>query len=541
MPEAEAMFTVSIVQEQTSGPALLGIVRRTAGPFLLVVPGQALDYLPDKELGGFLLEARALHSDRRLVLATKDRRVLDAAQSHGWQTVTTVKQMKLLLGSHASAAEALRAFSPVSWRRDIRSRLQSVGLLSLPKLRIWVLFLLSIGAFLYVFFRLLPSAEIRIWPNQETENFTTNVYLRASGAVLLVPGERVRVLPLQRLTVKLDRTITYDQISKNFTGTNAQMMVTVFNDSDERYSLRKKTRLVNQAGMRFRLQRDVILEPHTKQEIPAVADPLDQYGEVLGKRGNVPAMIKWDFPGLTEKERSLVYVRNEKPAEGGATSYVNLLTKEDVEGSASHPGARYRLEQELLMVAKQQVEEERINRNNLDGTHFVQLKYDELTKVSFRDFSLSESFIGQNVTSIPVRGGIEYTVILYDENELLELLKEEILKRVPGERMVVPASLTKENMNIHVIAPWDDDLQWVKITADLTYNQRYVLNPITPSGAKFGKFIRDSVAGKTSSEAYRVIKNLPEVSKVEINLWPPWAYTLPKIGANIAIMEMEAM
>ncbi len=541
MPETEVTFTVSIVQEQTSGPALLGIVRRTAGPFLLVVPGQALDHLPDKELGGFLLEARALHSDRRLVLATKDQRVLDAAQSHGWQTVTTVKQIKLLLGFHVSAAEALRAFSPVSWRRDIRNRLQSVGLLSLPKLRIWVLFLLSIGAFLYVFFRLLPSAEIRIWPNQETENFTTNVYLRASGAVLPVPGERVRVLPLQRLTVKFDRTITYDQISKNFTGTNARMMVTVFNDSDERYSLRKKTRLVNQAGMRFRLQSDVILEPHTKQEIPAVADPLDQYGEVLGERGNVPVMIKWDFPGLTEKERSLVYARNEKPAQGGATSYVNLLTKEDVEGSASHPGARYRLEQELLMVAKQQVEEERINFNNLNGTYFVQLKYDELTKVLFRGFSLSESFIGQNVTSIPVRGSIEYTVILYDENELLELLKEEILKRVPGERMVVPTSLTNENVNIHVIAPWDDDLQWVKITADLTYNQRYVLNPITPSGAKFGKFIRDSVAGKTSSEAYRVIKNLPEVSKVEINLWPPWAYTLPEIGANIAIMEMEAM
>lgn len=541
MPEAEATFTVSIVQEQTSGPALLGIIRRTAGPFLLVVPGQALSHLPDEELGGFLLEARALHSDRRLVLATKDQRVLDAAQSHGWQTVTTVKQMKLFLGSHASAAEALRAFSPVSWRRDIRNRLQSVGLLSLPKLRIWVLFLLSIGAFLYVFFRLLPSAEIRIWPNQETENFTTNVYLRASGAVLPVPGERVRVLPLQRLTVKFDRTITYDQISKNFTGTNARMMVAVFNDSDERYSLRKKTRLVNQAGMRFRLQSDVILEPHTKQEIPAVADPLDQYGEVLGQRGNVPAAIKWDFPGLTEKERNLVYARNEKPADGGTTSYVNLLTKEDVEGSASHPGARYRLEQELLMVAKQQVEEERISFNNLSVTHFVQLKYDELTKVLFRDFSLSESFIGQNVTSIPVRGSIEYTVILYDENELLELLKEEILKRVPGERMVVPTSLTKENVNIHVIAPWDDDLQWVKITADLTYNQRYVLNPITPSGAKFGKFIRYSVAGKTSSEAYRVIKNLPEVSKVEINLWPPWAYTLPEIGANIAIMEMEAM
>ncbi|MFA6176620.1 MAG: hypothetical protein WC765_08595 [Phycisphaerae bacterium] len=539
MPDPEASFTVSIAQDKPSAQVLLSFIRRSAGPFLLVVPLKEIDHLSEEELKRLFKDARALNADRRLVLATKDKRSLAIAVSAGWQTISTIKQLKLVIKSHSLSAEAFRAFSPVSWRQDIRSRLQSVGLLSLPKLRIWLLFFLSVGAFLYVFFRLLPSAEIRIWPNNETENFTTNVYLRESGAVLPVPGERVRVLPLQRLTVKIDRTITYDQISKNFTGTNSQMIVVVMNDSDEQYSLRKGTRLVNQAGMRFRLKEDLILPAHSKMEAQAAADPIDQYGEVLGDRGNVPVGIKWDFPGLTEKERNLVYARNEKPATGGTTSYVNMLSKEDVEGSPTRSGARQRLEQELLSVAKQQAEEERDNQNNMNGTHYIQLKYDELTKINYTNFSLSESFIGQNVTSIPIQGSIEYTVILYDENQLLELLKKEVFDRVPVERSVVLASLTKENMSVHVIAPWDDDLKWVKITADLTYNQRYVLDPITPSGAKFGKYIRDNVEGKSATEAYRIIKNLPEVDKVEISMWPPWTYTLPEIGSSISIVEMD--
>ena len=539
MPSEDPTFIVHVSGEKTSVKVLLGAVRRTAGPFLLVLGPESQLHLNDEEVSLFFTQSRALNVDRRLLVATKDERIMTIARAQGWQTVPSTNQLKLLLQSHPSLSKAIRAFSPVSWRRDIRSRLQFVGLLSLPKLRIWGLLVMSFVAFLYVFFKLLPSATIHIWSNQESGSFTTNVYLAESGAVLPVSADRVKLLRLKRLTVKIDRTITYDQISKNFTGTNAHMIVLVYNDSEEKYSLRKGTRLTNQAGMRFRLKYDLILDPHTKHEDEATADPIDQYNEVVGERGNVPAGIKWDFPGLSEKERGFVYARNEKAASGGATSYVNQLSKEDIEGTPQHPGAKQRLEQELLMVAKQQVEDERISDNNRLGTHYVQLVRDDLTKTVFENFQLSEDFIGQNITTIPISGSVEYTVILYDESELLSLMRAEILQRVPQDKMVVVNSLSKDNMDIHVIPPWNDDLLWVKITADLTYTQRYVLNPITPEGAKFGKYIRDNVSGKTISEANRIIKNLPEVSKVDIFVWPPWIYQLPELGSSIVIKEED--
>lgn len=532
-------LTVLIVPDMPTGSSLLGSVRRIAGTVVLVSLPEGLRALTSEQLGSFFREAKALNADRRLVLAIKHPKLRELAQKYGWETVQTLKQLRPLVKGQPNEAEAIRSFSPVSWRQDIRTRLQVVGLLSLPKFRIWGLFGLSLGVFLFVFFRLLPSSEIRVWPNQETSSFTTNVYLVTSGAVLPVPEDRVRVLPLKLLTVHISRTLTYDQVSKNFTGKNARMAITVFNDSDEQYSLRKGTRLTNQAGMRFRLQDDLIIEAHTKTQVMASADPLDQYGEVVGDRGNVPAGVKWDFPGLTEKERKFVYARNDKPASGGSTSYVNILTKEDVFGTDRHAGARQRLEQELLTVAKQQVEEERIGYNNVHNTHLVQLERKELTKTIYKDFELSEQFIGKNVSSIPISGSIDFTVILYDEEALLGLLKDEVLQRIASDKTVVQGSLAKENMDLNVIPPWDDDFNWVKITADLTYTQRYVINPITPNGAKFGKYIRDNVAGKTVSETNRIIKNLPEVDKVEISIWPPWAFQLPTIGSSIAIQEMQ--
>ncbi len=532
-------ITVLIVPELPTGSSLLGSVRRIAGTVLLISSPEGLKDLTIEQLASFFREAKALNADRRLIIAVKDQRARELAHTCGWEAVQTLKQLRPILKGQPNAAEAIRSFSPVSWRQDIRSRLQVVGLLSLPKLRIWGLLSLSIIVFIFVFFRLLPSSEIHIWPNQESASFTTNVYLMASGSILPVPEDRVRVLPLKLLTVHISRTLTYDQVSKNFTGKNATMAITVFNDSAEKYSLRQGTRLTNQAGMRFRLRDDLILEAGSKISVTASADPIDQYGEVVGDRGNVPAGVKWDFPGLTEQERKLIYARNDKPATGGSTSYVNVLTKEDVHGTAQYSGAQQRMEQELLTVAKQQVEEERIGFNNLNGTNFVLLQREELTKITYKDFDLSEQFIGQNVASVPISGSIDYTVILYDEDELLTLLTDEVQERVPPDKTVVVSSLTKDNMDLNVIAPWDDDFKWVKITSDLTYTQRYVINPLTPNGAKFGKYIRDNVAGKTVTEANRIIKNLPEVDKVEINIWPPWAFQLPTIGSSIAITEEQ--
>ena len=540
MSDTEQPMTIYLADEHTGARSLLEAVRRSSGPLLCVCTPVGLSHIDREPLKAILAQCRSLNPDRTLIMATKDKRTQEYAVAAGWQVITTVKKLRPLVMTSPQEGAALRIFSPVVWRERIRSRLQTVGILSLPKVRVWLLVGVSAAVFLYTFFRLLPTSEVRIWPSQQTQSFTMNVYFATSGAVLPVDPARVRVLPLTLLTVTVDRTITYDQVSKRFTGTNASMRITVFNDSAEPYSLRKGTRLLNQAGMVFRLEDSVDLAPHTSVLARATADPLDLYGEVLGERGNVPGMVRWEFPGLMQSERQLVYARNEEPAKGGTTSYVNVLSKEDLFGTPKQPGARQRIEQELLSIARQQVDDEITLMNRSRGTAMVELRRDdELSRIEYLDIQLPEQFIGQDMATVPVSGKLRYSVMLYDESQLLALLHKEILQRVPVGQSIIESTITRDNMNLHVLAPWDDDLQWVKLTANLTYAQRYILDSATKNGATFAKYIRDNVAGKSVDDAARIVKNLPEVSRVEIRTWPPWIGKLPDLGTSIAVTEVR--
>ena len=191
----------------------------------------------------------------------------------------------------------------------------------------------------------------------------------------------------------------------------------------------------------------------------------------------------------------------------------------------------------MLSSAIGLVLEEMADRNKMLGMTLVPLKYDVLTRIEYQNFKLSEDFIGQNISSIPVEGDIAYTVLLYDNAALLKMMKSEILSHVSSDKTIIEQSLDIENLDIRIVPPWDDDFRWVKITADLTYNEKFILSALTPAGAMLGKNIRDSVAGKSVTDAERIIKNLSEVSHVQISLWPPWNKTLPTIPSNIAIVE----
>ena len=156
--------------------------------------------------------------------------------------------------------EGLRAFSPHVWQQQIRSRLQSMGLLSVPKLRIWILTGISAMLFFFVLFWLLPSAQIRVWPREDTVSQTANVWLVQSGSTVEVPT-RVRKMELLPIRVEVTRSFTFDQVSKDFVGENSHGDIAVVNKADELYSLRKGTRIANNAGMIFLLLDPVNVEP----------------------------------------------------------------------------------------------------------------------------------------------------------------------------------------------------------------------------------------------------------------------------------------
>lgn len=468
----------------------------------------------------------------KLRIATRNKTVAATARSKGIRVIASVKDMKSLLHGHKQYNEAIRVFSPHIWQQQLRSQLQATGLLSLPKLRVWALILCSLFAFLFVVFKLLPSVRITVTPHESVVTHTSNIFLVQSGATVDIP-QRVRTMDLIPFVADISQAITFDQISKEFIGTNAKTYVTVVNKSKEEYGLRAGSRIANQAGMIFRLRDAFKIMPGEELEVLAVADDLDLYGEIIGDRGNVPAGLKWEFVGLEPEERDLIYAENRNPATGGKTLFRTVLHEEDL------VVARKQLE-ELLLNQTNELIDEQIELHN--ATHkdsfLTRLYYDELTKLTFTGFVMPTEFLGERISSVPVEGRILFTSYAYDAQYVMELLKKELVTHTEEGTMLMEDSISLDRLVTHVI-DYETDLSWIKLTVDLSGIERPILDPLTPSGAHFAMSLRSAVAGKSTEEALRIVKNFPQVHSANIKMWPPWNKTLPTIPSHIVIEHSE--
>lgn len=473
---------------------------------------------------------KALQSTKAYV-ATKHPVLARQARAKGIRVIDRTADLKELLDKHPQLQDALRVFSPHVWRQQLKSQLQRMGLVTMPRLRIYSLVGLSGLLFFFVVFRLLPSADVVVKPRQEAVTQTVNVFLVQSGAQL--PASRVRMLPLRTIEIRDDRSLTFDQISKEFVGTAATVELKISNASGEKFSLKKGTRFQNQAGMVFRTLGPVIIPAKGSVTMLAKADSVDAFDQIIGQRGNVPAGVEWQVPGLDPASRALVTAVNPKAASGGSTAYRTVLTAEDLEI------AKKRLEQELLANAKNLVDEriDLLNAENPElGTRL--LRYGELTKLTYSGFVIPTQFIGQEVASVPVEGGIVYVATAYDSLSIMGFLRSELLSHVREGKRLLDEQLSDESLVVHVI-DYSDDLSWIKLTVDLSATEEYVLDPLTPDGALFAKRVRDQIAGLTIDEALRIVRNMPEVETATVSMWPPWGGKLPQIPAHISVTQEE--
>lgn len=512
------------------GESLASFERRiteASGETLVIFSELEMLLLKEKEARKRMMSTCKKFSTR-LRVATKHPVLVRAARSKGLRVIESVGDLKKFLKDNSSLDDALREFQPQIWRQQLRNRLQSMGLLSLPKLRIWSLILVSGFLFSFVVFRLLPSATIRVQPQEENISQTANIFLAQSGAIATLPP-RVRVMELIPIVVRIDRTITFDEISREFIGENATTVMRVVNNTSEPYWLKTGTRVRNQAGMTFRLRDSIKIDPQGDTVVAAEAEPEDIYGGIVGDRGNVPANLKWYFPGLSPDEQEQVYAVNTEEATGGRSAYRTVLTEDDI------VLARKKLEAELLTEAKRLVDEERDLMNADEQGRVIELLYyDELTKKEYVDFVEPRQFMGLPVNSVPMEGSIVFTMYAYDTQEVLDMLSRELRTHVGEGRRLLEDTLDLSRLVAHVI-DYENDFSWIKLTVDLTGTVQHILDPLSPTGAVFAKKVRDSVAGLHKDDAERIVRNYPEVKEADIRVWPFWSRYLPRIETSISV------
>jgi hypothetical protein len=409
--------------------------------------------------------------------------------------------------------------------------LKNIKSLSPRRLSVTILLFISIGLFFTVLFVAIPSAKVRVWPRMSVVSHTANVVLIKSGAILdFIPKHTLKLVPVKS---NINKSLSFDEVSKKFLGEHAETEMTIINEAEEPYQFIGGTRLVNQAGMIFKTKSSVIVPAATALEagtikVEAIAQTEDLYGEIIGERGNVPGGLKWEIPGLSLEERKIVYARNSESASGGTSKYGTELRENDIEVATK------RIEQELIKTAKIRTEEEIKNLEARTGDEYTLLQYDVLTAETFSGITLPIDLIGKSVKSIPIEGTLIYEMLVYNKDELFDLLLPGLRDHIEDGQELIEDSTSKEGISVHVIE-YDDNLSWVKITAELTGKERHVLSAKTLEGREFGERVREAIRGKSVRNAKRIIQNYPEVDRTEVKVWPPWRKVLPSLSSNIVL------
>lgn len=468
---------------------------------------------------------------QRVILFCHERVLSLSAENHACMILKEKGELRTLLHDHPQAEKILQHISFTQWQEWLSLSLLRLRSFSVHRLSVLLILFASIALFGTVLTVAIPSAHIHIRPTVTLVSYTANIVLAASGVTL--EYEPKNVLPLITLHSSVQKSMTFSEISKKFLGENAETEMTFINESQEPYSFRAGTRLVNQAGMIFKTLAPIDVPSASGLEsgllrVKARAAPEDLYGQITGERGNVPAGLKWEIPGLPLEERAFVYARNMEAATGGVTKYGKELQTQDLEL------ARKQLEQELLSTALMKTDEELQRRQEEEEKTYILLQYDVLTNMSFSGFVLPTDRIGQEVDSIPIEGALSYHALAYEKNALLGLLLPRLLEHVEEGRELIQESVTPESTSVHVIE-YDDNLRWVKITAELSGKQRSILEQTSRPGRAFTEKVREMIRGKSVAEAERIIQNFPEVERVEIDLWPPWRDSLPSLSTHIMI------
>lgn len=142
--------------------------------------------------------------------------------------------------------------------------------------------------------------------------------------------------------------------------------------------------------------------------------------------------------------------------------------------------------------------------------------------------------MGQETNSLTASGTLVYTVLGYDLEPILELLRGRLTEHVREGKKLREDLLDAEHLDVRVIL-YDDNLTWAKVTAELTGTEEFILDPLTPAGALFAQRVRESITDTSKAEALRIVQNMPEVDHAEISIWPFWNSTLPSIPSHITI------
>jgi hypothetical protein len=213
---------------------------------------------------------------------------------------------------------------------------------------------------------------------------------------------------------------------------------------------------------------------------------------------------KFTIPGLWIGLQDKIYAQSFAPM-SGATKEVRTLTSEDI------AQAKKTLEDELSRRALALIEQD-LGKPVLSLT--------EIKK------AVSDTKIGVEANSFKYTLGLEVKAILFDRQKFLSLGKR-ALEQAAAKEPYRLLNFTAEDSLTSFLQEYDAKHNTALVKGYL--EGRTSLAPSSPA------LSREKIAGFSKQQAITYLQQFPEISKVEIKLYPFWSRNIPLDTSKIIL------
>jgi hypothetical protein len=376
----------------------------------------------------------------------------------------------------------------------------------------------------------LPGATISISPQKKVVKTTINVTLTTGPMENATDSWRQHVLAAIPIESIFEKTIPFETVTKVFTGKNAVGMAFIMNNLEEEVSLRPQTRLQTDTGILFRTMDWVRVPPGGEAAVEIEADERDVFGEFIGARGNIDQLQTLSLPGLEKNTQEFLFGEIREPTGGGVSGHVPLVTEEDI------ALAKKQIRETILRDAREDSELFTERKNKLEGRDLVLLPGDMFLDTEILEIEIPDDILQKNIDSFTVRSRMRVKMLSFSEGEMLSILRGALIKMIdPGMELVS----VEESGVFPEVLEVSDAKDRVKASVSIKGVEAYVIEPRTRDGVEFVNRVKESILGKKSAQAKRIIENFPEVAIVEISLWPPIFQRIPRLPENISVQMLE--
>ena len=362
------------------------------------------------------------------------------------------------------------------------------------------------GAVLFYIF--LPRATITLAMKTQPYQSEMELLITQTGGLDLSK----KTIPGQMIDVSAEKSQKFPATGEKDIGAKAKGTLTIFNKTGASQTVGAGAKLRSSSGLNFLTQKEV--------SVPAGTASIDSQGNVSVNPGKVGVDVEAESAGdqynisainftITSLSSSLqanVYAQSTSSFSGGSSQKVKVLKKDDLDKAKST----------LVDMLSIQNKEELTKKT----TNFYQIENAIENTVSEESYSAKkDQEVSEFEAKIKVKSqtlGVKNKVL---QDSINELTKESIGSQ---KQLLLPE---KGGITLEVVRL---QLEEGKMVIKAKINGKIM--PALSEDA-----LKKAVKGKSISSAEAYLKNLPDIDKVKVDLYPNFFKFLPRLTTSIKI------